>query len=288
MKLEAISCHDNNEYERRKIKISNTIGSDQNLKNKTGIYVITNKINNKQYVGKSKNIQKRWYDHRNKSMHPKKKDEFTSLLYQAIREYGLDNFTIQILEECSIEELNDKEVYWISKLGTFYDGYNNDFGGELPCYTKEHHLTDHGRAILTIGDVKMCREAYKRGERAKDFYNQFFQHKISWGGFQRMWHGKTWKTVMPEVFKNNPYPAKKVTQEQIDDIRKRYDSGETVYSMANGDYKGILGRTSIYNIATRKTYKDNIHYYSGVSTNCTETIDTSWETGILEENSSKK
>lgn len=93
---------------------------------------------------------------------------------------------------------------------------------------------------------------------------------------------------MPEVFTNNLNPAKKVTTEQIKDIRKRYYSGETCYSMANGIYKGILSKTTIDGIATRKTYKDGIHYNSDVSTNCTEAIDTPWETGILEINSSKK
>ena len=269
-------------------KNSNTIGSEENLKNKMGIYVVTNMINGKQYVGQSRNILHRWYDHRSKSVNPRRKDEINSLFYRAIREYGIDNFKISILEECKEEELNEKESYWITKLDTFYDGYNNDFGGNLPCYTKEHHMTDHGKAKLTIGDVKMCREAYKNGKRSRDIYEKFFSDKIKWSGFLRMWHGRTWKSVMPEVFNQNPNPSKKVTSEQIKDIRRRYDSGESCYSMANGVYKGILSQTTIYGIATRKTYKDNIHYNSDVSTNCTETIDTSWETGILEKNSSKK
>lgn len=269
-------------------KISNTIGSNEDLKNKCGIYVVTNKINGKQYIGQSNNILRRWYEHRNKSMNPKRKDEFNSIFYAAIREYGLENFEIKILEECSEEELNDRESYWISKLDTFYDGYNNDFGGNLPCYTKEHHMTDHGKAKLTIGDVKMCRQAYKDGKRSREVYDKYFSNKIQWSGFLRMWHGRTWKTVMPEVFNNNPNPAKKVTIEQIQDIRKRYDAGETCYSMANGVYKGVLSKTTIYGIATRKTYNDDIHYNSDVSTNCTEAIDTPWETGILEENSGKK
>ncbi len=255
------------------------------LKNKTGIYAVTNIVTGKKYVGQSSNIQRRWYDHRSKAMHPKKKDEFNSVFYTAIREYGVENFYIEILEECTKEELNDREIFWINKLNTFYDGYNNDFGADLPCYTKEHHMTDHGKAKLTIGDVKMCREAYKRGERSRDIHEKYFKNKISWGGFERMWHGKTWKTVMPEVFENNPHPFQKVKPEQVKDIRERFDSGESCHSIARG-YKGVLGYCTIYNIANRKKYKDNIHCSSDVSTSSEErsqTIDTSDETGVFEE-----
>ena len=252
------------------------------LKNKIGVYVVTNIINGMQYIGQSRNILKRWYDHRTKAMHPRKECEFRSVFYQAIREYGIENFYIEILEECAVENLKDREVYWINKLGTFYHGYNNDFGGDLPCYTKEHHMTDHGMAKLTLGDVKMCRHAYKNGLRARDVYNKYFANKITWNGFGKMWHGKTWKTVMPEVFKENPHPSQKVTQEQIADIRARYSSGERICSICK-TYEGILSHTTITNIVNYKTYKDGIHYKSDVSTipqGSTQSIDTIVETGV--------
>ena len=229
------------------------------LKNKMGIYVIINIKNEKKYVGQSINIQRRWYEHRNKAMHPKKPDEYNKQLYQDMRKDGLENFYIDILEECSKEELNEKECYWIEKLNTFNEGYNNDFGGNLPCYTKEHHLTDHGRAKLTVGDVRMCREAYKNGIRSRDIYDKYFSNKIEWKGFLRMWHGKTWKEVMPEVFETNPHPSKKVTEEQIEDIRKRFGNGESCRSISRS-YIGVLGYCTIYNIANGKIYKDGIHY----------------------------
>lgn len=252
------------------------------LKNKIGIYAITNIKNNKKYVGKSTNIQKRWYDHRSKALHPRKKDEYNKLLYQDIRKFGLENFYIEILEECEKESLNEREVYWIQKLDSFNNGYNNDFGGELPCYTKEHHLTDHGKAKLSIGDVKMCREAYKAGKRSREIYEKYFSQKIAWSGFLRMWHGKTWKEIMPEVFQNNPHPSQKVSIEQIEDIRTRFNNGENCHSIARS-YIGRLGYCTIYNIANRKTYKDGIHYSSDVSTipkGSNQPIDTTDETGV--------
>lgn len=250
--------------------------------------MIVNNITGESYVGQSKNIKRRWYDHRTKAIHPKKKDEYTSLLYQSIRKYGIENFYIKILEECSINDLDKREVYWIKKLDTFNNGYNNDFGGTLPCYTKEHRETDHGNAKLSVGDVKMCREAYKNGMRSRDVYEKYFNSKISWRGFLKMWHGKTWKSIMPEVFRKNPHPRRKATDEQISDIRNRYENGESCRSIARA-YKNVLGYCTIYNIAHYKTHQDI--YNSDVSTisiESTQPIGTAGETGFLTERPSKK
>lgn len=90
------------------------------LKNiKIGIYKIQNKINNKVYIGQSKNIYLRWYGHR---CDAKVKDY---PLYKAIRKYGIENFSFSIIEECQISELASKEDYWISFYNSYIpNGYN--------------------------------------------------------------------------------------------------------------------------------------------------------------------
>ena len=96
-----------------------------------GIYKITNLINNKVYIGQSKNIEYRWKQHKNHPFNINNKD-YDKRLYQAIRKYGLENFSFEILEECQIQELNNKEIYWIK----YYDsanidkGYNMTLGGQ--------------------------------------------------------------------------------------------------------------------------------------------------------------
>lgn len=94
------------------------------------IYVITNLINSKQYVGKTVySIEKRWKEH----CLDYQRTEINQHrpLYNAMQKYGIDNFHIDILEENIPEEqLNDKEKFWISKLDTYYNGYNATLGGD--------------------------------------------------------------------------------------------------------------------------------------------------------------
>lgn len=91
-----------------------------------GIYKITNSINNKVYIGQSVNIAQRWKAHRTRpyQIHC---EQYEHPLYRAIRKYGLDQFTFEVIEECKPEELNEKEIAWIQ----FYDATNNLKGYNL-------------------------------------------------------------------------------------------------------------------------------------------------------------
>lgn len=92
-----------------------------------GIYKITNLVNGHAYIGQSVNIERRWKTHRQKPFESSK--DANAPLYQAMRKYSLDNFSFEVLEECLVEELNEKEVYWISYFNTFFKGYNQGPGG---------------------------------------------------------------------------------------------------------------------------------------------------------------
>lgn len=95
-----------------------------------GIYKITNLINGHCYVGQSRHIHKRWQDHKITS-HNKNDKGYNYPLYKAFRKYGLVNFSFEIIEECTVEELNEKEHYWIKKLSP---EYNQTEGGDYQVH----------------------------------------------------------------------------------------------------------------------------------------------------------
>ena len=102
-----------------------------------GIYKITNLKNGKVYIGQSVNIEHRWTQHRNRPFNPLS-GQYDSYFYRTIRKYGLENFSFEVIEQCSKEELDAKEKYWIayynSNLPDF--GYNLTDGGETATHSK--------------------------------------------------------------------------------------------------------------------------------------------------------
>lgn len=94
-----------------------------------GIYKITNQINRKVYIGQSKYIEKRWNKHKSTAFNSNDHN-YNCHLYRAIRKYGIENFSFEILEECLVSELNDKERYYIKLYDSFFNGYNLTFGGD--------------------------------------------------------------------------------------------------------------------------------------------------------------
>ena len=91
-----------------------------------GIYKITNLINQKSYIGQSKNIEERWKNHKSDSKSPEKSHY---PLYRAFNKQGIENFKWEILEECPIEKLDEKEIYQIALYNTYEKGYNQTAGG---------------------------------------------------------------------------------------------------------------------------------------------------------------
>lgn len=112
----------------------------------TGIYKYTNKIDGKIYIGRSVNIFRRKWEHlHNPSPY--------SYFDQVLCKIGEENFDFEIVEECSIEKLEEREKYWIQ----YYDccvknnrekGYNLTYGGE------EYKSEENPWARLTEKEVK--------------------------------------------------------------------------------------------------------------------------------------
>ena len=95
-------------------------------KTKCGIYKITNLTTDECYIGQAVDIYKRWNEHCKCGLGidtpPGNK------LYKAIQEYGLDNFTFEVLTECKQSELNEKEKYFIELYQANIYGMNSTGG----------------------------------------------------------------------------------------------------------------------------------------------------------------
>lgn len=171
-----------------------------------GIYKITNKINGKCYIGKSVDIHDRWIRHHSRAFQENDR-QYNCYLYRSIRKYGLDNFTFEVIEECSFDELNDKEIFYID----FYNSFNRDYGYnmtrggdgalkqdyEVVCdlWNKGFTISDIAKTIdgsrNTVKNIlKICNTDYsediarKRGTKSKSYaINQYDLN----GVFMKVW-----------------------------------------------------------------------------------------------------
>lgn len=101
-----------------------------------GIYCFTNIKNGHKYIGQSKNILQRKRTHYTQAFNPKA-HEHNSILHRAFRKYGKENFIFEIVEECSVDLLNERERYWIQFYNSIVpNGYNVAEGGYCAVATK--------------------------------------------------------------------------------------------------------------------------------------------------------
>ena len=131
-----------------------------------GIYKIEKLINGKVYIGQSVDIKGRWNEHKLVNSRASK-DALKSQkypLYLAFEKYGLDNFSFEVIEECSIEELNEKEQFYIKKYNSYIDfpnsnGSNLTLGGDGTRKVTEEQilnilkLWDEGKTTGEIMDT---------------------------------------------------------------------------------------------------------------------------------------
>lgn len=130
----------------------------------TGIYKITNLVNGSIYIGQSLAIERRFQEHLYKPFY-KQDDQYNTPLYRAIRKYGKENFSFEVIEECSAELLNERETYWIDFYHSFIrdnnKGYNLTRGGEgniSIIHDRILDLWDEGKSIGNIAkELEICK-----------------------------------------------------------------------------------------------------------------------------------
>lgn len=98
------------------------------------IYCYTNQINQKKYVGQTNDINRRITEHKSNSFN-KNSVNYNNIIHKAIRKYGYENFTIEILEvleDKTYDEVNEREIFWIKEKKSLISehGYNILEGGK--------------------------------------------------------------------------------------------------------------------------------------------------------------
>lgn len=94
------------------------------------IYKITNKINGKVYIGQTVKSLKERFQRHCQSTSSKDKYHLNMVIKKAIKKYGKENFTIELIEEVETTRLDEREVYWISFYDSYNNGYNCTLGGQ--------------------------------------------------------------------------------------------------------------------------------------------------------------
>lgn len=167
-----------------------------------GIYKITNKINNKCYIGQSVNLKSRIKSHKSMLKH---NNEDNPLLRKATKKYGYENFKIEIIKYCKEEELDFYEQYYIDyyKSHKKENGYNIELGGnkhkhlgkeqiekmkntkkgkligkENPFYGKTHTLETRRKMSERFKNNKYCVGRFMSKETREKIGNANRWHRI--------------------------------------------------------------------------------------------------------------
>lgn len=224
------------------------------------IYLVTNKINGRRYVGQTQrmDIEMRWTDHKRVSP-----NTVGSYLYAAYKKYGIENFKFQIVCICFDEDCNRYEGEYIQKFNTIRpNGYNLKTGGNNSKLCKESRELIRKRICESM--TPEIRKKISDGQRGK-IISEEQRQKIS------IKHKQLWENMAPEEKTlrlqermNNPKYVnayKQSLQKGANVNKKRVgkfdDNGtllESYESVSDASTKTNISRVGISKVCLQKPY----------------------------------
>ena len=136
-----------------------------------GIYKITNTITGDFYIGSSKDVKQRWSNHKKPSTW---KNHPNNQMYLDMKKYGTDKFEFQVIAEVEIEELKEREQYFIETLKPSYNNYNAK-GWDIERqkkhkkeYNKEYNKTEKGKKYQ-----KEYHKEYEKTDKCKKYRKEY-------------------------------------------------------------------------------------------------------------------
>ena len=159
-----------------------------------GIYEIVNKVNGEKYIGQRIDIYKRWRDE--KSALNKDEPAWNIHLWRAWKKYGEINFVFNIIEQCDVIELDEREKYWIAYYDSFNNGYNMTIGGQGMIGFTHNPWSDERRehmSVINSGELnpmygKTHSEEYK--DICRDRWTKEGNPNYNKFGEDHPWYGK--------------------------------------------------------------------------------------------------
>lgn len=146
-------------------------------KDKTsGVYKIVNTVTGEFYIGSSKNVKKRWLEHKRSSTWKRRPN---SLLYKAMQEYGVDKFRFQILAPVMPEYLKQVEQEFIELLNPTYNDINargENIERRKASQTK-YNQSDKGKAYQ-----KKYNKEYFQSDKGKMSQKKYYSQLCDYNG----------------------------------------------------------------------------------------------------------
>ena len=174
------------------------------------IYKLTNTKNGLVYIGKTSNVSKRIYKHKFLSSKGVERP-----FYDAIRQYGIEAFKLEVLEDVEDDVANEREKYWIS----YYDatnpskGYNRTIGGDGgDTWTLNPHKEETSRKIVESHTGK----SWRLSEESKKAMRQSVK-----------------TTCIEKYGVEHPSKRKGVRERISETLKKKYASGEIKIRLEN-------------------------------------------------------
>lgn len=148
------------------------------------IYLLVNEVNKKKYVGKADDVKKRWSSHKHSA-----KSGDDRYLYRAIRKYGIENFSLTILEECDKEKWGEREMEWVSLLTPEYNLTLGGEGGDTFVLQSPQARQKRLKKMSRVARKSMRQESVrkqlsdtaKRLRREGVYDNEEYRNKLSLG-----------------------------------------------------------------------------------------------------------
>jgi group I intron endonuclease len=211
------------------------------------IYKITNTENNSLYIGCTINTLKhRFEEHCYRCL----KTNIKTKLCNSIRKYGVEKFTIELIDECSLEKIYEREVELIKEYNSFENGLNSTLGGE-GCLGYKHSPEIRVKISEAVKNGKS-----HKGKTYDEIYGDRAQEereKRKMAGWGRAFNEEQ-KIILREKIKNTKRQKSKYNINVINEIKKLLQDGKRVVDIHK--LFPTININTIYCIKQGRRWKD--------------------------------